>query len=408
MRLRLAVAALVFSNAFAGDAIAGLRARYGGELVVVAPAAPVELDPARAWSAVEVALAASLGASISALVESPPERVGKNSVRLKLSPLARWPDGRAIDAQALADAIESALHRARVSLPPLKLVADGRVLEITASDAAGPLLPILDLPWLRLVKDGRGGAFRVRRGLVEADVTAVGGAPMADALRVEDDDRPDASTPPTGVVIGRPGPGGRAVVAFAKRNGDGEEALNAALYRLDRASLVRLFVRGAAQTAIARRSPPPPSPRTLPSASLVLAIDESERALMPVAQRLQVVMRDAGLVLRLVQEPREAHFARLFRGEYDLAIAALPPAPEPVQAATLLRLVDGDDAARAFWAAPPRAAAFSTALEQTNATHLYSEGGGVEVGARVRGASVPAPWSLDLSGAWLAVGAGTP
>lgn len=407
MRRRLAALAVTVL-AFSLDAHAGLRARYGGELVVAAPSAPVEFDPARAWSAVEVALAASLGAPVSALVESPPELVAANTVRLKISSQARWPDGRSIDAKALAVALDAALVRARVALPPLKMHADGQVLDITASAVAGPVMQLLDLPWLRLVKDGRGGAFRVRRGLIEADATAVGGAPMADTLRVENDDGQEASAPATGVVVGRPGPGGRAVVAFPKAQGEGEEAIQSVLSQLDRVSLVKLFVRGTAQVTTSKRAPPAPSQFAVPATTLVLAVDASERALIPVAQRLQVVMRDAGLAMRLVAEPREAHFARLARGEFNLALAALPPAPEPIQAATLLRLFAGDDAVQAFWSAPPDAAPLSAAVTAINATHLYTEGGGIEVGSRVRGVNASTPWGLDLSGAWLAVGAGVP
>lgn len=402
--MKLRVGLLLTATAlFALEAHAGLRARYGGELVVVAPSTPVEFDPARAWSAVEVALAASLGAPVSALLESPPEPVAENSVRLKISAQARWPDGRSIDAVALSTALQAAVDRARVALPPLKMHADGQVLDLTAPKAAGPVVQLLGLPWLRLVKDGRGGAFRVRRGLIEADATGVGGAPMTDTLRVENDDGRETSPPATGVVVGRPGPGGRAVVAFARSRGDAEATIQSALGQIDRVSLVKLFVRGPAQVALPKRAPGPAPEAELPTTTLVLAVDASERALLPVAQRLQVVMRDAGLAMRLVAESREAHFARLARGDFDLALAALPPAPEPIQAATLLRLFAGDDAVRAFWSAAPNAAPLSAALIQANATLLYTEGGGIEVGTRVRGVSASAPWSLDLSGAWLAV-----
>lgn len=405
MSVRLGIIALIALLSF--DAQAGLRARYGGELVVAAASPPVELDPARAWSAIEVALAASLGAPLSAFVEAPPELIAKHTVRLKLSPLARWPDGQRLDAKALASAIEAAVVRARVALPPLKLHADGRVLDITAPASAGPVLSLLELPWFRLIKDGRGGAFRVRRGIIEADVTAVGGAPMADTIRIENDVGKENAVPDTGVVIGRPGPGGRAVVAFAKA-GAGEATIQWALHRLDRYSLVQLFVRGYAQAASSRRPAVADTPPAAPATTLLLAVDASELTLIPVAQRLQLVMRDAGLAMRLVPEDRETHFARLARGEYDLALAALPPAPAPIQAATLLQLVSGAEAVEAFWAAPFSATSLTKAIAATNATLLYLEGGGIEVGSRVRAVSAPTPWGLDLSDAWLALEAGVP
>lgn len=400
------VAAMMIASA---SAHAGLRPRYGGELVVQSPVAPVELDPVRAWSTVEVALAASLGAPVAALLSGAPQPLAENGVRLRLSTQAHWPDGTAIDAAVLASALKSALERATVSLPPLAMRADGLTLDVLSPVSAMPVMETLQLPWLRLVSQGRGGAFRARRGALEAEATAAGGAPMTDAVRVELYDQMP-STQPNGVVLGRPGPGGRPVVVAPRRGGPAEDALRHALLRVDRDSLVRLFVRGQAQ-ASSWTQPAPASvpPTTVSSAEpLILAVDSTESSLAPVAQRLQVVLRDAGLRVRLVSEPRDAYFARLARQDFDLALAALPPAPAIVQAATALRLLGGDAAAQSFWNAAPDTRPLEKALGALGATLLYVEAGGVELGTRVRGVSASPAWGLDLANAWLSLDVGAP
>lgn len=405
MKSRLALMAILALISL--DARAGLRPRYGGELVVLSPSAPVGFDPAQAWSAVEVALAPNLGLPLSALMDGAPELLGNNAVRIRLSERATWPDGTPVDARTVASALRSAIGRASVSLPPLLLRADDRVLDVAAPVAAGPILEVLEWPWLRLVSDGRGGAFRPRRGLLVADPLAPGGAPMADSIRVELYEDPAAPAPAEGLVIGRPGPGGRPVLAVPRRGSAGYDALRAALTELDRLSLVKLFVRQPAQASTSPR-PVLKKPTRTPTATLVLAMDASERNLAPVAQRLQVVLNDAGLSTKIVAEPRDQHFARLARDEFDIALTALPPAPEAVQAATLLRLFAGDPVAQAFWASPLPPSPLEVALEAIGATHLYVEGGGVEVGARLRGVNASVPWRLELSDTWMAVEAGAP
>lgn len=402
------VAITLLIAAMSHPAHAGLRARYGGELVVQAPAAPVEFDPARAWSTVEVALAAGLGAPVTALLASPPQPLSENGVRLRLSSQVQWPDGTPIDAATLAKALQSAHGRATVALPALATRADGLTLDVVAPATAPPVMELLQLPWLRLVANGRGGAFRARRGLLEADTSALAAAPMADSIRVELYDQLPG-TQPNGIVLGRPGPNGRPVIAAPRRGGPAEDALRHALLRLDRDSLVRLFVRGQAQAS--SWTPPAPATETAAVAlvdPLVLTFDGTDPSLAPVAQRLQVVLRDAGLRVKLVAEPRDAHFERLARKDFDLALTALPPAPAAVQAATALHLIGGAAAGLSFWSAAPDTRPLEKALAALGATLLYTEGGGVELGTRVRGISASPAWGLDLANAWLLLDARTP
>lgn len=403
MRL-LCLTALLAALATA-DAQAGLRPRYGGEIIVMTPIAPVELDPARAWSAVEVALASSIGAPISAFLDAPPELLAPNTVRLKLSPNARWPDGRPADGPSVAQALQAAVARSRVALPTLKLEVEKNALVVTALTDVLSVREILDLPWLHLVSEGRGGAFRLRRGLIEADASACGGAAFADALRIELYENRMTAPPDAGIILGRPGLGGRPVVAVPRGAGDVRQALDAALSTLDRASLVRLFVRATAQPSTQPRSPETP-PAERPNAPVLLALDASERTLRPVAQRLQVLLRDAGLFVRIIAEARDAHFARLASRDYDLALVALPTAPDEVLAATVFRLFGEPGAGEAFWQST--GVDLTSALKAVDATHLYTEGGGVEVGTRLRGATTTAPWSVDLSNAWLSIESGRP
>lgn len=404
----LALAAVLVIGLWSSLAQAGLRARYGGELVVQAAAAPVEFDPARAWSTVEVALAASLGAPVAALLDAPPQALSENGVRLVLAAQAQWPDGTPIDAAGLKQALQAALDRAIVALPVLSMRADGQTLDVVAPASAPPVMELLRLPWLRLVAAGRGGAFRARRGLLEADAAAPGGAPMTDAIRVELYDELPA-TQPNGIVLGRPGPGGRPVVVAPRRGGPAEEALRHALLRLDRESLVRIFVRGHAQ--VSSWTPPPPTSTletAVPTEPLLLAFDGTESSLAPVAQRLQVVLRDAGLRVKLVAEKRDAYFDRLARQEFDLALTALPPAPSVLQAATALRWLGGAAASQSFWSAAPDTRPLEKALAALGATLLYTEAGGVELGARVRGVDASPAWRLELPDAWLSMDAGAP
>jgi ABC-type transport system substrate-binding protein len=123
MRVRAAAIELFTLLALAGPASAkaGVRPRYGGELRVLLPSSPSQLDPARAASpcqltAVRAAHATLLdvdeqGALRPGLLEALPEpEDGARAWRLRLAPGLRFQDGQPIGA---ADVAESLARLAR-------------------------------------------------------------------------------------------------------------------------------------------------------------------------------------------------------------------------------------------------------------------------------------------------------
>jgi hypothetical protein len=404
-RLRIALCLLGLCL-LAWPAWAGLRPLYGGELVLIVPAAPQTTVPTQAWSPAEVLLASALGGRLANVVEGPPI-ASSTSLHFAVRGDAVWPDGSVLDARSLAANLRASLGAATVALPPFTFRSEGRELIVEFPVMADPVR-YLDLPWLRLARAGEGGAFRLRRATVESDTNGLGGRAFTDRIRVEVKETRKLEPTANGIAMMQPGVDGRPVFALPRPGGAELKAIVAALATIDRAGIAKLFVRTASHvpdgwplhaddaTAAAAKGP------------IVLAVDATERDQRTVAERLQVLLRDRKVVVHIVAEDRATYLARLTRGDYDLAIVALPPAPRAVQAATLLRLASGKAAVDQFWGdallvsgARQEEALLKQTAGDLGAALLYVEEGGLAHGSHVHDASTALPWELDLGNVWL-------
>jgi hypothetical protein len=384
---------------------AGLRALYGGTLNVTSPTAPQVGDAGHAWSSVEVLLASGLGAPLAPVLDGPPESVG-STVHLRLRADATWPDGVPLDAAALAQFLQDALLHAPVSLPPFTMRASHHevVAELPGHipDEADYLL----LPWLRLSHGDSGGGLRWRDGTGEADASTTAGRSFVDRVHVDVKEARRSETASDGLVLAP----GRPVFAFPRRSSEAHDALLGALATLDRTALARYFVRTAVQVPEGWQLPAARE-AAVPAHPIVIAVDVSEHDLRTVAERLQILLRARDLTARIAAEDRVKHFARLERGDYDLALVALPPAPRSVQAATLIRLSLGQDAASHFWQEPETASTAASDLKllrraarNTGAVMLYLENGGLRAGERVHGPVDGPLWTANVCDLWLGPG----
>jgi hypothetical protein len=397
------------STALAASAAhAGLRAIYGGTLNITSSTSPQVTDAGHVWSTVEILIASGMGVPLSTVLDGPPEVVGATA-HLRLRPDATWPDGTPLDAVALSQFLTGAVGQAPVSLPPFVFRANHRELlaELPAhvSDESDYLL----LPWFRLSHAGVGGGLRLRDGAAEADPAAAVGRAYVDTVHVDVKETRHHDIAADGILLAP----GRPVFALPRSSSDAHDALLAALAALDRASVARYFVRTPVQTPEGWAVPAVGKSPT-PNRPIVIAVDASEHDLHTVAERLQILLRARDVTARIAAEERTKHFARLERGDYDLALVALPPAPRSVQAATLIRLAQGQEAAKRFWAEPDVAAASWNDLKllrkgarTAGAVLLYTEEGGLRAGARVHGLTDGPLWTINVSDLWLAPG-GTP
>lgn len=149
--------------------------------------------------------------------------------------------------------------------------------------------------------------------------------------------------------------------------------------QLDRPRLAESCLRGRAQTTDALLPPSLVAPRGAGSAPApngpaprraALAFDAASEAHRCLAERLQVRLHDLGVEVQLQPLPRSALFEKQGRGEVELALVAMPFAPEPLLALSqLLGLVRSDDAllgqveALAALDGPARAAGIDAAVE---------------------------------------------
>jgi len=396
-RQLLAAAALLCLPAVAA---AGMRPRYGGELRVLLPAAPGELDPACAsapadLAAVRAAHATLLdlderGALRPALLDALPEAEdGGRAWRLRLAPALRFHDGQPMgaadvaaslarlagpgSAQAwLAAPIEGAAAvregRARL-LAGVQVLSDRELRIVLSYPFPGFAHALAALP-TAIVKSGPGGvlvgagpfrpASSAEAGLRLAPFDGFhGGRPFTDALLLAGADaRGAARALASGgaeVVLrpeppaGRPGlETGRLLVVMAlvsRRLGPATEPTRAVLAALDRSELTR-FVR-APSTPLSALLPPAlltaasrvPSPRQAgaPAARLKLLLPDGADAPRAAAARMQVQLYDRGVRGALESAPAAAFAARLASGDFD---AALVPVwlVSPVPALALAQL----------------------------------------------------------------------
>lgn len=406
MRLPLSLLVLA-TSLLARPAHAGLRPIYGGELAIWAPSEPQATDPAHAWSTVELVLANALGAPLEDLLDEPPTLSGA-TVHLSVRADATWPDGTPLDARGLAHLLRNALTQSPVALPPFTFRATGGELFAELTTALNDEERYLALPWLRVTR-GDDGPFRRGKAGLQMNANALGGRPFAERLRVElhEGKRPEA--PADAVVLSQTGGDGRPVFALTRAAGPSVALLRAALATADRAAIARFFVRTPAHVPEGWPLPSVPPVAAAP-ATVLLAVDSSERDLKTVAERLQILLRNQNINARIAAEDRTSFLTRVANGDYDLALIALPHAPPLVQAATLVRYTEGREAADHFWSRPDIASAafdapnvLRSTANAVGASLLYMEDGKILYGARLR--ANPAPlWDLDPSEIWLMPG----
>ncbi|HET6983954.1 MAG TPA: hypothetical protein VFI53_17560 [Myxococcaceae bacterium] len=377
----LLIPMLLVAVAAPGQSRAAARARVGGTLrLALLP----EVRTDRAGETPE-------GAVVRGLLASPLCRLGPVSTPqdslfvgfsrsgdgLLLAPRQgiRFPSGTELRVQELARSFLRELDRSPVARGLLAPVREVRsVLERAAAEGGTSLaLPLLH-PWPDLEASLCHPVFTPALG----DGTEGIGPYLADGA-----DRGRAS--PT-FVEGRPFPDTLALSTSSRRAaqralesrsaqvllGDGAEPPSTALFatylvsreparavvagllpRLDRAALVRSFVGGHALPMPgllppAAGGPDRPSPAAAPArasgtALLLYAADRpSQRA---VAERLQILLRDAGVRLTLAPRNPEALDRDWRGGQGDLALRSvlLPPLPAPALAVVLE--LSGDAAA---------------------------------------------------------------
>jgi hypothetical protein len=291
-------------------------------------------------------------------------------------PGARFPSGTLLGAAELARSWARALERnpaARAALAPVRDVA--ATLEQQSRGKGTSLLLPLAHPWPDL-----------EASLCHPALAPVAGEGPGDGIGAYAADGADRGRAVPGFPEGRPHPDGFAVTALSRRAaqraletraaqvllGDGGDPAAPALLatylvsrpatrplvalvepRLDRAALVRSFVGGPA-TAMPGLLPPvlggtertaaAGSPgRGSGTALLLYAADRpGQRA---VAQRLQILLRDAGVQLTLSARSPEALDRDWRAGQGDLALRSVLLSPVPAVAlATVLELA-GDPAA---------------------------------------------------------------
>jgi hypothetical protein len=281
---------------------------------------------------------------------------------------ARFPSGATLGAAELARAWARALERspvARAALGPVRDVA--AALSQQAGGRGGALALPLAYPWPDL-----------ELTLCHPALAPLGGEGPGDGIGPYATDGTDRGRAVPSFPEGRPHPDGFVLTALSRRSaqraletraaqvllGDGGDASAPALLatylvsraaarplvallepRVDRASLVRSFVGGPAAAMPGLLPPVLGGPeraaasgsqgRGSGTALLLYAADRpAQRA---VAQRLQILLRDAGVQLTLAPRAPEALDRDWRAGQGDLALRSvlLPPAPAAALAVVL-------------------------------------------------------------------------
>jgi len=379
----------------AASAEAGVLPRPGGELRLILPGPPGDLDPARATAPADLVLAGALHARLvdldgagrlqAGLAEAIPEpSEDGRSWRLRLRPGLRFHDGSPITAEAVASSLARLLRPATASphgwiaapVEGAEAVAEGRAEVLAGVQAIDELElrillahPLPELPWLlaapaaAVVREGPGGlvgAGPFRLGRRTGDQLALlpfeghhRGRPWVEAVEATWPEPPAAARRVARgeahlALRAEPLPGsverdGQLLVAAAARRPEAL-ALLAAVREMERGDLARM-VRGgrgagglvstwtATPTATAT-SAPTASTTHLPSPRLLLL---SPASLKPLADRLQVKLFDRGIRVAVELVPDRALAGRLAAGAPDLALVPVAFA-SPLPLAALAQL----------------------------------------------------------------------
>ena len=396
--------------AVALDAHAGQRARYGGELRVVAPALPASLDPAECSAPTDVAVArllfatlftlgpdGALSADLAAAVPEP-EAAGK-LFRIRLKSGLRHHDGTLLTAQDAAASLgrladpAAGSQFAALTLPLVGAGDGGRISGLSATSEtdlqASLAFPYPD--WLKALAHPAtaplpGGKLAAQKPVgagplllatapgatelrLQAFADCAQGRPFVDAVRVSTGDSRAASRAlalgEADVVLGaadKKAAEGPALFATYLALNPVRLGAQAATIRQaieasgDPVDLARFFVRGAVPMAGLLPPSLDPSPPAMPRPArpsvalgqqLVLLSDASADDQRAVGERLLVKLHDYGVAVQHKRVARDEYRQALAQGGYDLALVAFAALPEPGLAlAQLVQFAQGRDAAR--------------------------------------------------------------
>jgi len=363
---------------------AGVRPRYGGELRVLLPSSPAQLDPARATSPADLVAVRAAHATLveiddrgvlrPGLLEAVPEpEEGGRAWRLRLAPALRFQDGQLVGAADVATSLSrlagagSAHAWLAAPIEGAAAVREGRASQLSGVHVLSEreLRIELSYPFPRfpealaalpssIVRIGSGGApigagpFRpagaTDRGVRFASFDGFhGGQPYADALLLAGADRPSAAralASGAADVACRPEPvDGRSsletmplgvvMAVVSRRLGPAAEPTRRALAALDRRDLTRLVA--APVVPLSDLLPPPLLPATAhrvppsrevgaPPGKLNLLLPEGADAPRAAAARIQVKLFDRGVRVVLETSPAAAFASRLASGDFDAAL----------------------------------------------------------------------------------------
>jgi peptide/nickel transport system substrate-binding protein len=386
-------------------ALAAGHPRYGGELRLLWPQGLAldedRLDPAQARSPLELLLARTTSATLLGLAPDgalqgrlalvPTLERGGRVGALKLKPGLRFGSAAPLRAR---EVVESLKRLAAPDSPyrALLLPVGGGAGLFVRGDAEVALtfdFPYPDWP-LGLTHPGAGvvglartklltgpagetGPF-VAEGRLQGPAARLGqnaespdGRPFADKLSLRVMSRPNAARALAAgnaelslVPVPDPKPvEGALTVATFLVVSPKRPALALVPARLsatlDRAELVRSYVRAPAQPLAAllvpALDPRPAAPAAAPSAEPIapttgeLLVESGQDEQRAVAERLQVKLHDLGVELKVTQVARAELYGRIARGDFDAALACLPELPEPGLALAQVLLLAGSDAA---------------------------------------------------------------
>ena len=400
---RASLVLLALSAGLPGPATAWPRARIGGTFrLALLPEVRADRSGDTPEGAVVRGLLAAPLCRLDAAGRPEPllARLQRTSdgVTVALRPGAVFASGAALGAAELAQGWVEALDRSPVARALLSPVRTPSAVLEHASRSGGTSLPLPLLhPWPDL-----------EATLCHPALTPVraGGADGVGLYVPEGSDRARAST---AFPEGRPFPDALALATLSRRAaqralegrtaqvllGDGTDAAAPALFatylvhraaarpvvalldgRLDRAALVRSFVGGPAAAMPGLLPPalggPEATPRTAPgrgSGSAVLMYAQDRPGQRAVAERLQILLRDAGVQLTLAPRGADALDRDWRAGQGDLALRSvlLPPLPAPALAVVLELAGDAELARRelaALGAVPDAEARASRARER--------------------------------------------
>ena len=470
--LALAAAALALA---ARPAAAGVRPIYGGEVRIALPAPVRDADPARAADPSDLLAARALHAPLlgvdaagslapGLLAEVPAPEAGGRTYRLRVREGLRFSDGTPLGAADVAAALARLLTPATASPHAWIALPIEGADAVRAGRAASPsgvqvisdrellvtlAFPLPEFPWALAAPAaapvGPGGAglgpYRIagRSGdalRLAANDLCPAGRPFADALVLAPR---DARAAARGLERGelelalRPEPLSAATAPLAattatyavvngRRLGAGAGPLRRVLGALDRAELVRLFVRGPAEPLTgllpsallppAHRPPAPEAAAPLPP-RVVLLVRAGAPDARAVAERIQVKLFDRGVraAVDAVEPARLA--ARLAVGDFDVALVTVRiVAARPALAAgeVALALGGGPEAARRAMAelagldGPAAADAAAGVARALDAVPLFASGLRASAAPALQGLAVRPGGGLDPGDLWLLPG----